>query len=257
LIMPPKSNELSIDLSMEEKIFYFRTFLEFDGAALIFLAQKANRATVVPNKGENWNDIANEMMKFVFKSYLAIASDVQDRAGIRQSLSKRERSPYTGKSGSHQCFLHLNVLARVGLLQVRNREYKKPAFNCAASGMLDRFVTSVSDMMALETIAAKGRWPEVVQSILGIENSSNHELTEAEILHRSRGMYESVIATGATLCPVNTLIEAIQIHQLAASKKPPSREDCMKVYRIAQRQSPSTIKFQVDRMGSPAFISFS
>ncbi len=257
LIMPPKANELSIDLSMEEKIFYFRTFLEFDGAALIFLAQKASLAAVVPHKGEDWNDVANEMMKFILKSYLTIASDVQDRAGVRQALSKREHSPYTGKSGSHQCFLHLNVLARVGLLQVRNREYKMPAPTCAASGMLSRFVSSVPDMITLETIATKGRWPEIVQSILGIENVNHDAWTEAEILHLSRGMYESVIATGATLCPLNTLIEAIQIRRLAASKRPPSREDCMKAYRIAQKQSPSAIKFQVDRMGSPAFISFS
>jgi hypothetical protein len=258
LIMPPQTNELCSDLSTEEKIFYFRRFLEFDGAALIFLAQKAIGATIIPRKDEeDWNDIADEMMKFIFKSYLGIASDVRDRAGIRQSLSKRERSPYTGKSGSHQCFLHLNVLARVGLLEARNREYKKPAPASIAAGMLRRFVDSVPDMMTLETIAAKGRWPEILQSTFGIANPSSDAWTDAEILHVSRGMYESVIATGATLCPLNTLIEAIQIRQLAASKKPPSREDCLKVYRTAQKQSPSAIRFQVDRMGSPAFISFS
>ena len=251
-----ENDALSLDLSVEEQVFYFRLFLEHDGAAVVFLANKAARAECIPEKGEDWNDVANEMMKFIYAAYLDIVADIRDRADIRQLIAKRTRVPYSGKSGSHQCFIHLTLMARVGLLESVGREYRKRLGEIG--GALSRFIAEIPDIKTLERTAEKKDWLTLVSRVLSIpDHRGARKWTDVEILRESHEIYAKIMATGVPLCPLNSLIEIIQVKQIAQQNEPSSYDECMATFRHAQRESPAKIKFNVDRMGRPAFISLS
>jgi len=245
---------LDLNLSLQEQIFYFRHFLEHDGAAFVFLGRKALHVKKLPEQDKDWNDVANEMMDSVYKSYLDIATDIQDRAGIRLLLAKRTRHPYTGKSGSHQCFIHLKTMSRIGLLESDGREYFKQT---ASRSSLERFLQVVPDFKALESVILKKEWPRVASFIFGNDEETKPAWRNDGLLDRACDIYSRVMATGATLCPLNSLIETIQIGQIVESIEPISYDELMAIFRQAQAKTPTKIKFQVDRMGRPAFISFS
>jgi hypothetical protein len=245
---------LSLDLSLHEKIFFFRHFLEHDGAAFVFLGRKVSLVKKLPEHQKDWNDIANEMMDSVYKSYLDIATDIQDRAGIRLLLAKRTRHPYAGKSGAHQCFVHLKTMSRIGLLESDGREYFKQA---AFKASVDRFLEVVPDIRSLENVILKKEWPRVASFMFSNDHEKRSAWRDDEILDYARNIYLRVRATGASLCPLNSVIEVIQIEQIVKSVEPLSHEELTVIFRQAQAKAPTKIKFQVDRMGRPAFISFS
>jgi len=259
LVAPERSDETSLDLhlSLEERIFFFRVFLEYDGAALIFLARKASLVGKVPEPAKDWNDLANEMMVSIYNSYLDTVTDIRDRTAIRHLLSKRTRQPYSGKSGAHQCFLHLKAMTRVGLLQSRGREYCKHPSSVDPKGVIYQFLRNVPDSATLETIIVKNEWPKVATAIFAQGLLSDERWTKGRILDQAHELYGRVMATGVPLCSLKTVIEAIQIKQISAGTMPISYEECMKVFRQAQAENPKKIRFKVDRIGRPAFIVLS
>lgn len=252
-----QENAINLNLSMEERIFWFRTFLEFDGAALLFLAHEIVKFGQLPRHGSDWNDVANDMVKYVYTSYLSVMQDIRDRAEVRHLLAKREREPYKGKSGSHQCFVHLNTMARMGLLAASGREYRRPPDVGGHVDPLSRFAAEIPDVSSLEAAISKKMWPSIANYIF---NGTTAELVpwrDREILAEAREIYDRVIATGVTLCSLDTIIETIQIRQIARAIISIPHEECMTIFRREQAKNPKEIKFHVDRIGRPTFIQFS
>jgi hypothetical protein len=115
----------------------------------------------------------------------------------------------------------------------------------------------VPDLGALELLIAKGRWVEVVAAVFGLDCAARDPMVgRAEILQRCRDLYVRVRATGASLCPLRTLIETMQVEDLAAGRAPPKGEDVMATLRQAQADHPRGIRFHVDRIGRPTFVVF-
>jgi hypothetical protein len=240
------------ELSIEERLFWFRVFLEDDGAALLFLASKILRVGRLLQEGTDWNDVANEMMDYIYTSYLTVLEDIRERAETRQLLEKRKHRPYRGKSGAHQCFVHLNTMARIGLLISNGREYHK-----GPNGILDRFVNAVPDIRALEAVISKRNWPSIASSVFSGDLSREEGWSSREILEQASEFYARVMKTGVSLCSLSTVIETIQLGQLAQTLKPISYEECILIFRQEQARNPKKIRFHVDRIGRPAFIAIS
>ena len=103
-------------LSEVERYFFLRIFVEFDGAALIFFAKRVEEFGRVPRRNESWDEVAQSLFRDVYREYLSLATDPQDRVKIRRLAEHREARPYRGKSGPHQCYLHVQTLTRLGFL---------------------------------------------------------------------------------------------------------------------------------------------
>ncbi|MEX2128249.1 MAG: hypothetical protein WD871_08410 [Xanthobacteraceae bacterium] len=251
LVRPSVERETSlrVELSTEEKLFWFRVFLEHDGAALLFFAREAEQRERIPGGGKDWNDTANEMAVYVYNEYLKILENIRDRAEIRRLLAKRERQPYSGRSGEHQCFIHVNTMARVGLLEKRGREY----FKTDATSRLVKAVSAVGD---LDALISNNRWPFIVGSVYWGE-LKQPGWSASDIMRASYEIYARVMETGVSLCPLNTIIETVQIRQLENAETPVSYDECMRMFRNANAQDSKKVRFQVDRMGRPAFIALS
>ncbi len=248
---------LVLTLSAEEQLLFFRSFLEHDGAAMIFFGREILRAGVVPAPGRDWNITANEMMEFVYKAYLEIMTDFRERVQMRELLAKRMRQPYEGKSGPHQCFVHLQTMTRIGLAHASagKREYTSLPNRREENQPIYHFVNAIPDFRTLEKIVSNGEWSQIAARAFSLRTEARW--TEKELLDQLISLYDPVMKTGVPLCPLGTLIGAVQIKQLTTSVAPNSREDCMRALRHGRAKDPKRIKFHVDRLGRPAFLVLS
>lgn len=255
-------SQVSLGLSDEERIFFFRLFLEFDGAALIFFARILAGQKVLPPEGKDWNYVADEMMKYAYESYLKISTDIQERIRLRHGLERRLRTPYAGKSGAHQIFVHLQSLVRMGFLasdvSTGGRRYLAPAaFDTAP---LRKFLTLVPDVVALERVIANRKWAEVsAQVLVGLTRDAPNlrgRIAADAVAKQFESVYRRVMATSVPLCSIRTLIEASQVCQLAQGTEPWDYDDAFELLKRMQAGSSRSVRFHVDRIGRPAFVTF-
>lgn len=238
-----------LELSKLERIFFFRLFLEYDGAALLFFAHLLRRERAI---SQDWNVLANEMMVFIYDAYLEVMTDFAERSRLRHSLEKRVKTPYGGKSGSHQCFVHLQSLMRMGLLErvSTKREYVAPLGVASLEGLLGK----APDVLSLDKAVTTGQWAEVAAAVFGASEPGPVSDKDT-IMARCREIYARVMSTGVTLCSLRTLTETIQVEDLAGGFTATETREILSVLREAQAADPKRVRFHVDRMGRPAFVT--
>lgn len=242
----------TLELSALERVFFFRLFLESDGAAFLFFASLLERERTIPPPGWEWNSIADNMMKSIYQSYLDIVTDFRERGQLRHLLERRSSQPYAGKSGAHQCFVHVQALARMGLL---DRPSAKREYVPTKTGSLRMLLGAVPDVRSLDKTLAQAEWSTVAATVFGVASQTSPPIDRDVILMRCRSLYSQVMKTGVPLCSLRTLIEAIQTQDIGTGRQAPKSDEIMKVLRDAQGQNPRGIRFHVDRIGRPAFIT--
>ena len=257
-IVAPESNiGTGQELSISEKIFFFRLFLEFDGAALIFLARKLENQQQLPASDETWAQIAQELFLNTYEEYLSFVTDLQARTRIRHLSEKRRYSPFKGNSGPHQSLVHMNLLLRAGLLDQsgtgQGRVYLAKRYPGENNPATSRLLTEVPDLKALEELLASGSLYDVVGRILGVE-IRNESISDSELMGRVRSVYTRVLETGVSLCPLQTVSEALQIQSLTENTNPESHANFLSRLRTLQNSRPGEIRFHVDRYGHPAYL---
>lgn len=212
------------ELSEAERIVFLRLFLEFDGASLIFFAKKIERQSKVPDKGESWTEIAQDLFESTYEEYLKFITGPEPRIRLRQLLEGRRRRPFQGKSGTHQSLLHIHALHRLHLVeqieQGTTRVYKGKFQVDGMQRPTRRLIGAIPDLMTLERIVDAGTCYEVSGEVLGYAGSAQ-EMCEADFMDKVRSVYGDVMATGVAICPIQTVAEAIQVQSLVEHRKPP------------------------------------
>jgi hypothetical protein len=211
---------------------------------------------MIPPHGRDWNQIADDMMKFVLESYLSISTDIAERSNLRQLLAKRTTQPYKGKSGPHQCYVHLQTMGRIGLLQFEEgkREFCDMPETGVTQSRLTKFLRALPDVLALERLWERGNWEAAAFSTYYSDELGSPKLDGVSLLEAFRRIYAVIMATGVSMCSIKSLIESVQIEELAVGSSPPSRNMCMEVLKKAASDNPTKVRFHVDRLGRPAFI---
>lgn len=244
-------------LSLSEKIVFFRLFLEYDGAALIFVAKKLEAEGQFPAVGESWASLAQELFLDTYDEYLNLTTDTLLRTRIRQLAEKRRHSPFKGHSGRHQLLIHANTLFRLGLVDSSNASSGRMylAKHLAGRGRLatSELLKFVPDVITLEEIIQSQSLYEVVGRILGIKYSSR-VIDDEEFISLVKRVYAQVMETGVNLCSLQTICEALQIQSLVLASVPESQTRILTRLRAFQKTVPSQIRFHVDRYGNPAYL---
>ena len=245
------------DLSTSEKVFFFRLFLEFDGAALIFLSRKLEDDIRLPSSKTTWANVAQDMFMQTYEEYLEFATDPYFRTHVRHLAEKRRKSPFTGNSGRHQTLLHINTLLRLGLVEASQsgpaRVYRAKNTSEDAGSPTSRLLTMIPSIRALEKVVASRTIYDVVGTALGI-GVENGSMDEGDFTDCVKYLYTEILATGINLCPIRTLCEALQIHSIKNHKAPDAQETILARLRDIQKMAPSRIRFHVDQYGYPAFL---
>ncbi|MDE0096809.1 MAG: hypothetical protein OXS40_10615 [Gammaproteobacteria bacterium] len=245
------------ELSTAEKILFFRLFLEFDGAAFIFLAQKLETQAQLPLLCESWTDIAQQLFLETYEWYLELVTDPLLRTRIRQLQEKRRLVPFKGNSGRHQSLIHINTMFRLGLIDSfkskKSRLYKPKYLEGKELSPTSNLLSAVPNIKTLEEVVESQSLYNVVGQTLGIECNAG-SINDMEFMNRVKYVYSQVSGTGVNLCSLRTLSEALQIQSLIEKTVPESHTTILSRLRTLQNKTPSQIRFHVDRYGNPAYI---
>lgn len=254
--------ETQLSLSKREQLLYFRIFLEGDGAAFVFLINRILKDGSLPAGDATWNTLASEMFAKIYADYLEMTNNTSDRLVLRTQRDKIMANGYSGKSGSHQMFVHVQSLYRIGLLSRtptgHGRTYTFGASERGADGPLHSFASKVPDVVTLERTIQRNSWAEIAASVFELDTS---EMTagdaDADILSLAVPFYDRITSTGAPMCPLSTLIDAVQLELMSTAAKLLRHETAMQLLTAVQKESPKHIRFHVDRQGRPAFLKLS
>lgn len=239
-------------LDASERLVHFRCFMEGDGAVLLHIARLAATTDEFPKDG-NWNAFAQRMFTAIYADYLKACADIADRLAIRREVERLKSKPFKGNTGNHKCYVHLQTLFRLGLLDRRDvggqRSYRVSDVGRQSFEAVARHVPSI---MALEALAEDGTWAEVAAAAFRLGHGAS--LGEQEILDLAFDAYRRIVATGVPLCALATLMDAVQIQLMCSGAALITRPALMDILTRLQKLHPSDVRFHVDRRGRPAFI---
>jgi hypothetical protein len=253
--------EEQLHLNPRERLLHVRLFLEADGAALLYIARYLLEHGRVPNSNEDWNVLAKDLFAQIYTECLKLTASTADRVSLRTERDRIRTRGYKGKSGPHKMFIHLQTLYRLGLVErgpsAAVRQYLIPE---ADSGRgLRVFVEEIADLYTLEQIVKEHRVLEVGAKVLQVSSTRVNQATYApeKFLFLVVPAYRGVMSTGTPLCPLSTLIEAIQIDLLASRSELLTYQVALQLLERIQQERPSDVRFHVDRRGTPAFLKLS
>jgi hypothetical protein len=245
------AESFSNELSATERGAFFRILLSANGAAFIFLARELKRTPRFPSDN-GWEQLATRMAVWIYEQYLDLSTDMRFRTDLRHLVAKRGRSPFTGKSGPHQTFFHLQALTRLGLLRHDEEKGARQYVLDDVSGeRIERFAAALPDVRSLERILENDEWEHVGQVVYG---SGPRALGDDSIFRHLLMTYRFVEETHTPLVPLSTLSDAVKVHALAQALVPPSSDSILRVLMRAQSKYPRQIRLHVDRRGMPAFV---
>lgn len=246
-----------LELALPEKLLFFRLFLEADGAALRFLARHLLTHVRIPAAELDWNAVAKELFLSVFSEYLELGGTTATRVSLRTEIGRIRKRGYTGKSGPHKLFIHLQTLYRLGLIdRVETGSARIYLRSSEGGGSLETLLKVVPGALSLEEIVREHRWADVAASVFDL-GGGEQKLDRDALLSLIVPKYEAVVSTGVPLCPLSTVVEAVQIDLLAKESELVSYATIVDVLQQTQKQRGSDIRFHVDRRGTPAFIKLS
>ena len=254
-----KRGDLETDLTLDEheRFLYFRLFLDADGALLLFLARAALAGGVLPTPRGNWNGLAQEMFVAALGEYLRAAVETSQRVELRRELERIVRRPFRGRTGEHKLFVHLQAMCRVGLLR---RLAGATARVYASEGCAARLASldhELRDVTTLEKRMGRKEWAAVADAVFRSGRPDRPEMPEAEAVGLLLGFYAQVARTGAPLCAISTLVDALCIVLLARGFRVRSHGDVLGALQAFQKEHPKDVRFHVDRRGRPVFVKIS
>jgi hypothetical protein len=259
LIKGPSESTISAELSLREQVFFFRLLLDSDGAAIQYFLRALRDRHQLPDDERDWNAIANDLFLWTFKSYYAYTNDLAARTRLRELIQQRQTKPFRGRSGEHKCFIHLQSLFRLGLVAKpggdESRTYvaanKIPP---TQSGYLLADRRGVED---LEDAIREQKWTAFASQLFSpsaARDAPQSDQANAQFYTDLFTAYRRLSETGVPVCPLRTLIEAVQIEQIVRGDPAKSYESCIEALKRLQREHPRQIQFHVDRLGRPAYL---
>lgn len=253
-----------LSLNPAEKLLHFRLFLEADGAALVLIARYLKEHSSLAHAEAMTSSFIEDMFVEIFSAYLSMTGNVADRVALRGQIDQLKPRGYAGKTRQHKLHIHMQTLYRLDLVERLDRPdgiiYRLPEQNSGNKTGLETFLCEVPDLPTLEKRMATCEWARIASKVLKIPYVV---LTEIEEEHRNYILsllvlfYQQVMLQGTPICPLSTVIEAIQIHALIEHGWLLEYGRVMKSIVDEQKQSPKDIRFHVDRRGRPAFIRLS
>jgi len=262
--------ETQLSLSPPEKLLHFRLFFEADGAAFVSIGRYLREYSSLTHSEAITSSFIEDMFVDIFSAYLSMTSNTADRVVLRNQIDRLRSRGYAGRTGSgktrqHKLHIHMQTLYRLGLVGRLDSPtgivYYLPEQAQEGGKLgLEIFLCEVPDLLTLERRIASREWVKIAGKALGIPAVVP---TKLEVEHREYvfsllvRFYRQVVSQGVPICPLSTVIEAIQITALVERRWVLEYDRIMKLISIEQKNDPKGIRFHVDRQGQPAFLKLS
>ena len=246
--------EGDLALDEQERFLYFRLFLDADGALLLFLARAAMAAGRIPAPQGNWNGLARAMFLAALGEYLKASVETSQRVGLRGKLERITQHPFRGRTGEHKAFVHLQAMCRVGLLGRAAGSTSRIYTSEGCTSRLESFGHELGDVVALERRMARNEWAAIADVVLRGPRTGRPEMAGTEAVQLLLGFYAQVVSTGAPMCAISTLVDALCIMLLARGFQVMRHSDALAILLALQKERPKDVRFHVDRRGRPVFV---
>lgn len=246
------------ELTLGEKLLHFRIFMEADGAALLYVAKHLLKHQTMPNSDDDWNKLATQLFVHIYSEYLTMAGTTADRVSLRREVDRIRTKGYTGKSGPHKMFIHLQTLCRLGLVD-RSASSASRRYSLAQGRMangLQTLVKEVPNLHDLERAIKERRLLDLAARVFApaAGGTRRGDWTVDHVMELLVPTYQRVMETGVSLCSLATLIEAVQITLLAENSEQLPYGMIVQLLQRVQKERPGDVRFHVDRQGAPAFL---
>lgn len=251
--------DLKADLALDERerFLYFRLFLGADGALLLCLARAAMAAGSLPAPKGDWNGLARAMFVAALGEYLKASVETRQRVELRGRLERIANRPFRGRTGEHKTFVHLQAMCRLGLLRRAGGAATRIYTSEGCTSRLKSLDREIGDLATLEQRMARNEWAAVADVVLRGADTGRPDMAETEVVELLLGSYAQVASTGAPLCSISTLVDALCIVLLAKGFRIVSHSDALAVLVALQKEHPKDVRFHVDRRGRPVFVKIS
>jgi hypothetical protein len=181
------------------------------------------------------------------------------RTRLRQLIQKREAKPFSGKSGKHQCFIHLQTGFRLGLVAKAGSEESRAYIgdNKVAPSPSDYLLAELGGVKELEDAVREQKWINFASRIFApspVPSTLQPDEADDRFYNEIFTAYRRLIDTGVPLCPLRTLIEAVQIEDIVRGYIAQPYETYVEALKRLQRKHPRQVHFHVDRLGRPAYL---
>lgn len=240
-------------LSVSERLAALRVLLETDGDAFSWIALYVLKEGAVPRPESDFNEIATRMFTELLSDALQRVQQVQDRVRLRQQLERISRSPFSGRTGEHKMFIHLQAMARVGVLRRVSENSRRYDLGAEERPRANR-LASLFGGRGFESVVAHAQVLDEAANVLGLTGTA--AATDAWIRSQLALAYAQAEATGIGIVPLSSATDLVQIRAYMAGFRVEAAI-VIETLKAANRSNPRGIRFHVDRAGKPAFFKLS
>ena len=240
-------------LNLGRRLSHLRTFLDGDGAALLYLLNKLRDEGEIAAGGTAANGTATEMFLDVYRQYLELSSNPSDRTRLRRKIDQLRVRPYRGNTGRHKLLLHVNLLHRLGWLDRLGPESLVYRVSEAGSSAIRAFFTDIRTVSDLERWLRAKEAMTLAGRFLATRPLSAERLSTEQFAGVLAEMYRRVVDLGFAVVPVALVVELVQHDLLTRGLELSYKSACERLERLRAR-NPKQLRYHVDRQGRPAYL---
>ena len=179
---------------------------------------------------------------------------------LRGQIQRLARQGYTGRTGNHKLLVHVHTLHRLGLLDKPERGIQRYVADTSSRLSLARMLRLIPNVSTLERVISRGETIDVAAAILGLDPAERSQagkqappIDEDEFAIALLGYYREIVNLGFSLCPVNALLELLQIRYVSSGRWC-SAHQVSTSFRALRAAMPGDLRIHVDRRGLPAYL---
>lgn len=241
-------------LKPREKLLHFRLFLEADGAVLLELARYFIEHGSLSHAEAIASDFVEQLFSRIYNEYLRLTTSTPERMALREDIQKLRQEGYRPKTRHHKLRIHIQTMFRLGLIDRQDNADIRYIAAEQHIPKLSAFVREITNVEVLEKRIAKNEHLSVASRVFGM-GARNFETIPQELLSSLLiDAYERIASHGTPICPISTIVEAMQATLISEHDTDASFDDLLGFITHLQRTNAKQFRFHVDRRGRPSFI---
>jgi hypothetical protein len=244
----PKGVE-GLPLTRPERRLYLKCYLEHGGALVVKFGQwllNHGHATDDQLRDES---IIEHLLVQALDEYLAIATDVRDRAAIRRERERLARLEYKSLTKRHKRYPLLRTMERLQLIVCVDDNRHQRVISPDPAGRLAATLKVIPDIPTLERLCRDDALSTALTEALG-GFSNNGAPQGRPVASHIVDSYRFAIQRGLQACPLQYLDDVLFAFHMASGGLVTAEP----ILERLRRRYPHEVRFHVNRRGRRAFV---
>jgi hypothetical protein len=243
----------ALTLTAAEARLYLRCYLDNGGALLIKFGQWLIERGSTTDDELRSGSVIERLLIEALDEYLTIATDIRDRTSIRKERERLSRSEYAASTKRHKRYPLLTTMNRLGLVVSGDGAHQRTGVSPDPEGRLVRLLNALPDVTTLERSCREHVLEGVIdKALLDTQQLGGPGKLNAATLIADA--YRFAMGRGLHACPLSYLDDLLFAYALVDAPASAMRATAEDILEPIHRQSPTDVRFHVDRRGRRAFV---